>query len=109
MRLFFVARRWTLARLAFLAFTGFDFLAFTRLVTFLATRAFRERVLAILVAFVALNRLALVRLAFARLAFTFFAMYFISIYSRLIILTLTAYERAICAKVSPLPRRRSAS
>jgi hypothetical protein len=79
LRLFFVARRCTLARLAFLAFTGFNFLAFARPTAFLATRAFRDRVLANLVAFVALiglafRRFAFKRFAFTRLAFSFFAM-----------------------------------
>jgi hypothetical protein len=69
-----VARRCTLARLTFLALTGFNFLAFTRLVAFLATRAFRKLVLAFLVAFVALVRLAFRRFAFTRLAFFLFAM-----------------------------------
>jgi hypothetical protein len=69
-----VARRCTLARLAFFAFIGFAFLAFTRLVAFLVTRAFRKLVLALLVAFVALTGLAFSRLAFTRLAFFLFAM-----------------------------------
>jgi hypothetical protein len=68
-----VARRCTLARLAFLAFTGFNFLAFARLVAFLATRALRKLVLALLVAFVVLTGLAFRRFAFTRLAFFLFA------------------------------------
>jgi hypothetical protein len=74
LRLFLVARRCTLARLAVFAFTGFDVLAFTRLVAFLATLAFRKLVLARLVALVGLACLALTRFAFTRFAFTFFAM-----------------------------------
>jgi hypothetical protein len=74
LRLFLVARRCTLARLAFFAFIGFDFLAFARLVAFLATRAFRKLVLALLVAFVALAGLAFRRFALTRLAFFLFAM-----------------------------------
>ena len=74
LRLFFVTLRCNLARLAFLAFTGFSFLAFTRLVAFLANRAFRKLVLALLVAFVALVRLAFRRFTFTRLALFLFAM-----------------------------------
>jgi hypothetical protein len=96
LRLFFVARRCTLARLAFLAFTGFNVLAFTRPAAFLATRDFRKRVLAILVAFVALIGLAFRRFAFTRLAFTFFAMSHLP-HRRLIIRALTAYQRAFAA------------
>jgi hypothetical protein len=73
LRLFLVARRCTWARLAFLAFIGFNFLASARLVAFLATRAFRKLVLALLVAFVALAGSAFSRFAFTRLAFFLFA------------------------------------
>jgi hypothetical protein len=63
-----------LARLAFLVLTGFNFLVFVRLAAFLATRAFRKLVLALLVTFVARAGLAFRRFDFTRLALTFFAM-----------------------------------